>query len=72
MPYLGIFELRFEKLLSCLRSTRLNWSNCKISQKEKTKQKWLNLEPKMPYLAIFGLEFEKAIVIFEISTLEFV
>ena len=25
----------------------------------------------MPYLGIFGLEFEKAIVIFEISTLEF-
>ena len=62
----------WKKLLSYLRSTRLNWSNCKISQKEKTKQKWLNLEPKMPYLGIFGLEFEKAIVIFEISTLEFV
>ena len=26
----------------------------------------------MPYLGIFGLEFQKTIVIFEISTLEFV
>ena len=26
----------------------------------------------MPYLEIFGLEFQKTIVIFEISTLEFV
>ena len=26
----------------------------------------------MPYLGIFGLEFQKTIIIFEISTLEFV
>ena len=33
----------------------------------------LNSAPsKMPYLGIFGLEFKKTIVIFEISTLEFV
>ena len=35
-------------------------------------QKYLNLGPKMPYLGIFELEFEKTIVIFEISTLEFI
>ena len=26
----------------------------------------------MPYLGIFGLEFQKTVVIFEVSTLEFV
>ena len=36
------------------------------------KQKCLNLGPKIPYLGIFGPEFLKTIVIFEISTLEFV
>ena len=36
------------------------------------KQKCLNLEPKMSDLGILGLEFENNIVIFEISTLEFV
>ena len=36
------------------------------------KQKCLNLGPKMPYLGIFDLELKKTIVIFEISTLEFV
>ena len=36
-------------------------------------EKWhfLNLEPKMPYLSIFRLELQKNILIFEISTLEF-
>ena len=33
---------------------------------------WVFLKKKMPYLGIFGLEFENNIVIFEISTLEFV
>ena len=36
------------------------------------KEKCLNLGPKIPYLGILGLEFQKFIVIFEISTLEFV
>ena len=36
------------------------------------KQKCLNLGPKLPYLVTFRLEFEKNIVIFGISTLEFV
>ena len=36
------------------------------------KQKPLNLGPKMSDLDIFELEFENNIVIFEISTLEFV
>ena len=31
-----------------------------------------NLGPKMPCLGIFGLEFEKTIVMFEISTLQFI
>ena len=36
------------------------------------KRKCLNLGPKIHYFGIFGLEFENNIVIFEISTLEFV
>ena len=36
------------------------------------KEKCLNLGPEMPDLGIFGQEFENNIVIFEISTLEFV
>ena len=36
------------------------------------KQKCLNLGPEMPDLGNFGQEFENNIVIFEISTLEFV
>ena len=35
-------------------------------------KKKITLGPKLAYLGIFGLKFEKAIVIFEISTLEFV
>ena len=34
-------------------------------------KKCLNLGPKMPYLGTFGLESEKAIVVPEISNLEF-
>ena len=34
--------------------------------------KMLKLGTKMPYLGIFRLESSKAIVIFEISTLEFI
>ena len=41
-------------------------------QKFATKQKCLDLGPKVPYLGIFGVEFWKTIVIFEISTLKFV
>ena len=33
--------------------------NSKISQKQKQKQKYLNLGPKMPYMGIFGLFFSK-------------
>ena len=36
------------------------------------KQKCLNLRPKMNDLGICGLEFKNNIVIYEISTLEFV
>ena len=36
------------------------------------KEQCQNLGPKLPYLGIFALPFETNIVIFEISTLEFV
>ena len=58
-----------KKLLSYLTSAPSTLSNCEISQK---KEKCLNLGPKMSYLGIFGLKFEENIIIFEISTLEFV
>ena len=70
MLYFGIFWLEFQKLLSYLKSTPSNLSNCKF--REKTPQKCLNLGPKMCNTEFFGLEFEKNIVIFEITTLEFV
>ena len=36
------------------------------------KQKSLNVGPKISDLGIFGLEFENIVIIFEISTLDFV
>ena len=70
MLYFGIFWLEFQKLLSYLKSAPSNLSNCKF--REKPPQKCLNLGPKMCNTEFFGLEFEKNIVIFEITTLEFV
>ena len=67
VPYLGIFELEFQKLLSNLKSAFLNLSTCKILRKNK----YLNLGPKVPYLDIFGLQFQKTVVIFVISTIKF-
>ena len=46
-------------------------SSCKISVKEKM-PKFETRNALFGYLGSFGLEFEKNIVIFEISTLEFV
>ena len=64
-----LLDWNLKRILSYLKSASLNLSTCKILGK---KQKCLNLVPKMPYLGIFGLEFENSIVIFEISTLEFI
>ena len=59
----GYFWARIlKKLLSYLKLG-------KISQQ---KLGCLNLGAKMPYLGIFELEFQNTIVIFEISTLQFV
>ena len=57
-----------KKVLSHLKSAPSNLSNYKISQK---KQKFLNLGLKVPYFGLFRQEFEKAIVISEMSALEF-
>ena len=63
----GYFWARIrKKLLSYLKSAPSNLSNCKILQK------CPNLGLKRSYLGTFWLEFGKTIVIFEISTLEFV
>ena len=56
-------------ILPYLKSAPSNLSDCKNFTK---KQKCLNLGPKMCNSGIFGPEFKKNIVIFEISTLEFV
>ena len=69
MPYLGIFELKFEK--NCSHIWNQHPQICLIANFAK-KQKCLNLGPKMCDSGIFRLEFEKSIVIFEISTREFV
>ena len=62
MPDFGIFDQK------CLIWVFLG-QNFKRNVK---KQKCLNLGPKIPDIGIFGLEFENNIVMFEISTLEFV
>ena len=66
MPYLGIFGLEFEIILSYFKSALLNFSSCKVCRKY-----------EIPYIrnqtclfGIFGREFEKIIVIFD--ALEFV
>ena len=55
-------------ILSYLKSAPSNLSKWKISGKNKC----LNFGPKMPYLGIFGLELENNIIMFKVSTLEFV
>ena len=59
-----------EKLLSYLKSAASSGSICKISPKKKKKS--LNSGPDMPDLGILGVKFENNIVIFEMSTIEFV
>lgn len=69
MPYLGIFRLKLEKLLSYFKLTPLNLSKCKNSCKIRKSFKFK--ASKIPYLVNFGLLFSKTIVICEIRTLEF-
>ena len=69
MLYLGIFRLKFGKLLSHLKSEAWNFSECKISCKAKAS---LNLGVKKPYLGLFELKFEENIVMFKIRTLKLV
>ena len=54
---------------SYLKSAPLKFSNCEILPENK---KCLNFGPNTLYLSIFRLQFENNIVIFEISTLQFV
>ena len=67
--FLGYFLARIlKKLLSYLK---LAPSILSISENSRKNKKCLSLGPQMPDLSTFGLEFENNIVIFEISTLEF-
>ena len=65
MPYLEVFGIKFEKVISYFKSPPWNLSNHKITKKKKTKQKCLNFGPKTPYLGILAQEFLKAVMIFE-------
>ena len=70
IPCLGIFGQELEKrTIVILEISTLKFVSLQNFTK---KRKWLNLVPRMPDSGIFGLDFEKDIVIFEISTLEFV
>ena len=68
MPYLGIWVFIY------LGNAIFEFSTLKFVYLHNfmEKQKCLNLRPKMNDLEICGLEFKNNIVIYEISTLEFV
>ena len=70
MPLLGIFRQEFLKKTIVI--FEISTRKFVYLQNFTRKQKCLNLGPKMPDLGTLGLEFENNIVIFEISTLEFV
>ena len=53
MPYLGIFELGFSKMILIFEMNSLSFFNLQNFLKKQS----LNLGPKMPYLGIFGHEF---------------
>ena len=69
MPKFGTKNALFGSKRSYLKSTPLEFA---LLQNFATKQKCLNLGPKMSELGIFGLEFENNSVIFEIRTIKFV
>ena len=58
IPYLTIFRLQFEKLLSCL-TLAFNLSECNTS----CKTTFLNLESNLSDLGIFGLELGETTVL---------
>ena len=53
MPYLGIFDLEFEKNIVIFEISTLEF----IKLQNCAEKKCLNLGSKMPYLGFFGLEF---------------
>ena len=69
MPDLSIFGLEFKNSFVIFEIRTLRFV---YLQNFPTRQKCLNLGPKMPDLGILGLEFKNNIVIFEISTLKFI
>ena len=79
MTYLGIFDQKFliwvfwdKRFKKTIVKFKISLFKLAYLQSFTKKQKCLNLGPKMPDLFIFGLELENNIVIFEISTFEFV
>ena len=61
------------KCLICVylgKNLKKGWSDLKSAPSKYAKMK--KKGPKVPYLSILELEFEKAIVVFEISTHEFI
>ena len=69
MPYLGIFELKFENFV-IFETSFLEF--IKLENFGKKKQKCLNLGSKIPYFGLLGPKFAQTIVIFQISVLEIV
>ena len=68
MPYLIIFGPQFYKLFSYLKSNSQVNQTAKLCKYNKIS----NLGSKTPNLGVSRPIFEKTILIFEISTLEFV
>ena len=69
MGYFGIFREEFWRSYCQISNQHLQIC---LFVKFHKKQQCLDLGPKKPDLCILGLEFENNIVIFEISTLQFV
>ena len=68
-PDLGILGWNLKTILSYLKSAPSNLSDCKILRKNKSAWIW---DQKYLVCVFLGKNFKNTIVIFEISTLEFV
>ena len=70
MSSLDIFGQEFKK--KPIAIFEINTLKFVYLQNFTKKQKCLNLVQKIPDMGVFGLEFRNDIVVFEISTLQFV
>ena len=68
----ALFRYLWARILKSYCHTRNQHPQICLFANFTKKEEFLNLRPKMPHLRSFQLEFENNIVIFEISTFEFV